>query len=135
MPTNYTNRKIIYPKLSFKINGVCFKIHNQLGRYSREKQYCDLLEEEFKKLEITYKRECKIKRTGNVVDFLIADIIILEIKAKRIILKDDYYQIQRYLQASYCKLGLLINFRNRYLKPIRVIRIDTKNKTKFFLHH
>lgn len=110
---------------------VCFKVHNQLGRYSREKQYCDLLEEEFKKLKISYKRECKIKGAGNTVDFLIADGIILEIKAKRIILKDDYYQLQRYLQSSGCKLGLLVNFRNRYLKPTRVIRIDTKNKTKF----
>jgi len=130
MHTNNTN-KIIYPELSFKINGVCFKVHNQLGRYSREKQYCDLLEEEFKKLKISYKREYKIKGAGNTVDFLIADGIILEIKAKRIILKDDYYQLQRYLQSSGCKLGLLVNFRNRYLKPTRVIKIDTKNKTKF----
>lgn len=124
--------KIIYRNLSFKINGVCFKVHNQLGRYSREKQYCDLLEEEFKKLRISYIREFKINKTSNIADFLIDNRIILEVKAKKAILREDYYQIQRYLQASYCKLGLLVNFRNRYLKPIRVIRIDTKNKTKFF---
>jgi GxxExxY protein len=124
--------KIIYRNLSFKINGVCFKVHNQLGRYSREKQYCDLLEEEFKKLRISYIREFKINKTSNIADFLIDNKIILEVKAKKAILREDYYQIQRYLQASYCKLGLLVNFRNRYLKPIRVIRIDTKNKTKFF---
>ena len=124
--------KIIYKDLSFKINGVCFKVHDQLGRYSREKQYCDLLEEEFKKLRISCIREFKINKTSNIADFLIDNRIILEVKAKKAILREDYYQIQRYLQASYCKLGLLINFRNRCLEPIRVVRIDTKNKTKFF---
>lgn len=130
MHTNNTN-KIIYPELSFKINGVCFKVHNQLGRYSREKQYCDLLEEEFKKLRISYIREFRINKTSNIIDFLIDNKIILEVKAKKAILKEDYYQIQRYLQSSYCKLGFLVNFRNRYLKPIRVIRIDTNIKRKF----
>jgi len=130
MHTNNTN-KVIYPELSFKINGACFKVHNLLGRYSREKQYCDLLEEEFKKLKIPYIREFKIKQTNNSADFLINNKIILEVKAKKVILKEDYYQIQRYLQASNCKLGLLINFRNRYLKPIRIVRIDTDIKRKF----
>jgi len=131
MHTNNTNKKIIYSELSFKINGACFKVHNQLGRYSREKQYCDLLEEEFKKLHIFYIREFKIKKTSNITDFLIDNKIILEAKAKKAILREDYYQIQRYLQASHCKLGLLVNFRNRYLKPVRIIRIDTNIKRKF----
>jgi len=53
------------------------------------------------------------------------------VKAKPLILKNDYYQTQRYLQALNIKLALLINFRNRYLKPIRVIKIDTGAKKKF----
>jgi len=40
-------------------------------------------------------------------------------------LKTDYYQTQRYLHALNKNLALLINFRNRYLKPIRVIKIGT----------
>jgi hypothetical protein len=46
---------------------------------------------------------------------------------KRILTKEDYYQLQRYLQESRAKLGLLVNFRNKYIKPKRVVRIDTKN--------
>jgi len=123
--------KIIYKDLSFKINGVCFAVHNKIGRYGREKQYCDLLEQEFIKLNIPYIRELTIGTTGNKVDFLIDNKIILEIKAKQIIAHEDYYQIQRYLQYSGHKLGLLINFRNRYLKPIRIVRIDTVHRVKF----
>jgi len=135
MHTNYTNKreeKLIYPELSYILTGVCFEVHNKLGRFAREKQYKDLLEKRLKEIKIPYEREFKIEKTGNTVDFLIDNKIILELKAKPFILKEDYYQTQRYLQASNIKLGLLVNFRSRYLKPIRVIRIDTQAKTKFY---
>lgn len=130
--TNNTNKgKLIYPELSYLITGICFEVHNQLGRYSREKQYGDLLEEKLKEVKIPYEREFKIAKTGNTVDFFIDNKIILELKAEPLILKEDYYQTQRYLQASNVKLALLVNFRNRYLKPIRVVKIDTNVKNKF----
>jgi len=134
MHTNNTNKeeKLIYPELSYTITGVCFEIHNKLGRYSREKQYRDAIAEKLGEINIPYKKEFNVKDTGNIIDFIIDDKIILEIKAKRFITKEDYYQIQRYLQILKIKLGLLINFHNRYLKPIRVIRIDTQAKTKFY---
>ena len=134
MHTNYTNgktEKLIFPELSYIITGACFDVHNKLGRYARERQYGDLLEERFKEIKVPYKREFKIEKTGNIVDFLIDDKIILELKAKSTILRDDYYQAQRYLQVSNIKLALLVNFQNRYLKPIRIVKIDTDIKSKF----
>jgi len=125
------NNKLIYPQLSYTIVGVCFDVHNELGRFARERQYCDALEHKLRDLKIPHKREFHINGTGNIVDFTIDDKLVLELKAKRTITKDDYYQVQRYLQISNIKLGLLVNFRNRYLKPIRIVRIDTDIRNKF----
>lgn len=43
----------------------------------------------------------------------------------------DYEQTQRYLQITGLKLGFLVNFRDKYLKPSRVVRIDTDSGNKY----
>jgi len=119
---------LIYPELSFKVVGICFVVHNELGVYAKEKQYGDLLEEKLKLNGLTYKREQIIGTSGNTVDFIIDGKILLELKAKRIVTKEDYYQTQRYLQETGLKLGIVINFRDQTIRPKRVVRID-KNRT------
>lgn len=117
---------IILKELSYKINGICFNVHNELGRFCSERQYADKLEEILKENEIDYKREFEISKLidspeGNKPDFIIENKIILDAKAKKFITKDDYYQMMRYLEASNFQLGLIVNFRNTFLKPKRVI--------------
>jgi GxxExxY protein len=116
--------KLIYPELSYAIVGICFAVHNEKGRFAREKQYADTIEEKLKEVKIPYKREFWIGDAGDKVDFLIDNKIILEVKAKRTIVREDYRQLQRYLQSSGIRLGLLINFRMRYIKPLRIVKID-----------
>jgi len=119
--------RIIFPELSYKITGICFKAHEKLGRFAREKQYADLLESLFKESQMPYGREYEISNLGqgipkgNIVDFLIDGKILLDLKVKKFITKDDYAQMQRYLQGSRKELGLIVNFRNTYLKPKRVL--------------
>ena len=133
MTLNEDNKqpKLIYKELSFKVNGLLFNVHNELGRYCREKQYGDVFENFLKASGLVYEREKPVgvekidnKRT-NIVDFTVDNKIALEFKTKPLISKEDYYQIQRYLQASGLKLGLMVNFRNKYLRPIRIVRIDS----------
>ena len=125
--------KLIYPELSYKITGTLFKAHNDLGRFCNEKQYADALEGHFKKSKISYEREKILpksfeaeKEGRNKVDFLIDGKIILEIKAKRLLIKEDYYQVRRYLSSLNKKLGLLVNFRDKYIKPRRILNSDVK---------
>src|SRR3972149_868085 len=125
--------KLIYPELSYKINGILFQTNNELGRYSRERQYGNYIEKILKEEKINYQREFPIANTGNTVDFLIEGKIILELKNVRITTKKDYFQIQRYLQATDIKLGLLINFRSRYLRPKRIVR-TRKGINEKYLH-
>jgi len=120
--------KPIYAELSYKIGGVLFAVHNENGRYRNEQQYGDAIENYLKLYKIKYEREkvLPISFIGefsgrNKVDFLIEDKIILEIKAKRMLEKHDYYQLKRYLVAFNKKLGLLINFRDKFLRPKRVL--------------
>ena len=126
MDANETNKdtKIIYKDLSYKINGILFSVHNSLGRFYKEKQYADAIEVLLKDNEIYYMRE-KQTSLKNTPDFIIENKIILELKTEPFILKDHYNQVQRYLQDTGLKLGLLANFRSRYLKPIRIIRINS----------
>lgn len=121
------NSKVIHPELSYTITGILFDVHNELGQYAREKQYGDLIEKKLKEIEMSYKREIPISDSGNILDFIIDNKIVLELKAARILTKENYRQIQNYLQQTNIKLGLLVNFRNKYLKPARVIRIDSYN--------
>ena len=121
-----TSQKVLYPDLSYSITGILFEIHKELGEYAREKQYGDLVEKKLKEKNIPYKREVTINNTGNILDFLINEEIILELKSVRNINSEHYRQMQNYLQQTNKDLGILVNFRVFHLKPIRVLRIDKK---------
>ncbi len=118
--------------------GLCFQIQKKLGRFCRERQYADSLEELLQTANIKYKREYEVKDlvpqspAGNKVDFLIENKIILELKAKNFIKKEDYIQTQRYLKCANKKLGLIINFRNSFLKAKRVLNSQYSDSNKKF---
>lgn len=122
MPTN--NNKLLYPELSYKILGLCFTVHNEIGQYGREKQYSKLLEQHFINSKILYNRELELGSTDNIVDFIIENKIILEIKAKPMVVRSDYIQVQRYLQASGLLLGILVNFGTKYVTSKRIIKFN-----------
>ncbi|HTX86650.1 MAG TPA: GxxExxY protein [Candidatus Nanoarchaeia archaeon] len=119
---------IVYKDLSYKIYGLLFKVHRELGYYRNEKQYGDYFEELLKAERIGYVREYRFndERLGNgivrcICDFIIDNKIIIEFKVKEFITKDDYYQVQRYLITLNFRLALIVNFRQRTLYPKRVL--------------
>jgi GxxExxY protein len=126
-------KKVIYPQLSYKINGILFAVHNELGQFCNEKQYCDLIENYLSKFNLRYEREKTLPpsferevKGRNKIDFLIEDKIILEIKTKRFLMNEDYYQVKRYLVALNKKLGILVNFRRKYITPKRILNSFAK---------
>lgn len=115
-------KEFLFGDLTYQLNGILYSVHNELGRFAREKQYSDLFEARLKEKGIGYKRELRVGDSGNILDFLIEDKVIVEFKSKAFLLKEDYFQIQRYLQVLNLELGLLVNFRSRYLEPKRILR-------------
>lgn len=120
--------KVVYPELSYLVYGFCFKAHKELGRFRNEKQYGDAIEKLLKDSGLKYEREMKIpisfdgeKAGRNIVDFLIDDKILLELKTKNFLTKADYFQTKRYLVSCNKKLGILVNFRQATLTPKRIL--------------
>jgi GxxExxY protein len=102
-----------------------------LGRYRNERQYTDALEFIFKENKIRYLREKFLpisfegeKPNRNIPDFIIENKIVLDVKAKPFITKDDCFQLRRYLASLNKKLGLIVNFRQLYLYPKRILNSD-----------
>jgi GxxExxY protein len=116
------NDKLLYPELSYEIVGMCFEVHNELGQFAREKQYASLLEAKFKSNGIKYEREYALGDSRNIVDFIVDDKIVLELKTVRVVGRVHYRQLQNYLQQTKMELGLLLNFSDKYLNPRRVLK-------------
>lgn len=96
-----------------------------------------MLEEILRKNAIAYKRELRLPTASvvnnvsrSVIDFLIEDTIIVELKAKTMITKEDYYQVQRYLAATDKDLAIIVNFRKPSLCPKRILNIQKFNQEK-----
>jgi len=129
-----TNEKVIYQKLSYKIVGVLFKVHGELGGRYQEKYYQRAIEEELKKSNIRYKKEISVdlkynnKKIGKyILDFLIENRIILEIKTVPKLHPEDFRQVLAYLKAKNIKLGILANFRGSKLVFKRILNTELKN--------
>lgn len=121
MKPSTAKKEFLYGDLTFVIRKHLFKVHNELGMYAREKQYADLLERQFLEFQIPYGREVSVGDTGNILDFVIDDKVILELKAKPFLLREDYDQIKRYLNILNFCLGIIVNFRTKYLSPKRIL--------------
>ena len=116
--------KVIYPELSYLLVGILFSVHNELGQYAREKQYSDLLAQKLRESKVPFLREKFIGDSGNIPDFIIQNKIILELKTVPTVTREHYRQLQNYLQQTNLKLGILANFRRRFLKPERVLKVE-----------
>ena len=117
-----------YKDLTGKIIGAAMEVHSTIGCGFLESVYEEALASEFslrevpferqKNLEVFYKGK-KIKHF--VCDFLVADLILVELKAIKQLTEVDIAQLLNYLKATNMKLGLLLNFGASSLQYKRVI--------------
>lgn len=123
--------ELVYPELSYKIVGILFDVHSKLGGKYQEKYYQRAVEIALKEANIPYKKEIAVDLSFNgakigkyILDFLIEDKIVLELKATPRFNRDDFKQVSAYLKARNLKLGILANFRGASLIYKRILNSE-----------
>jgi len=104
-------------EITYKINGAAMKVHNTLGNGFQEVIYQRCLEIEIERagLKVDREQEHVIYYEGIDVgtrraDFVIEDLVVVELKA--LIKLEDVHlaQVKNYVVAYQKPIGLLINF-------------------------
>ena len=120
--------EILYKELGFDIIGVAMKVHRDLGSGFLEKVYENAMMVLFRKRLITAEQQKSLnliyygENIGRyVVDILIEDKVILELKVVDKITDIHIAQTINYLKITGKKLGIILNFKNKKLEYKRVI--------------
>jgi len=120
--------KLLYPELSYQLQGCFFAVYNTLGFGHKEVAYQRALVEELISQRVPYIREKNLPILYNKKkiadyrpDFVIGERIIVEIKALEFLQKKLATQLVNYLKGTQYKLGYLVNFGSPKLEIIRRI--------------
>jgi len=112
----------------YKINGICMKIHSEVGPGFPEEYYQKALEIEFNEQHIPFESQYPVPilyhdiQIGmNYLDFLINEKIILGIKSVNSLNNVHLFQVLKYLGYTGLDLALLINFGREKLEFKRVL--------------
>lgn len=118
----------LYEKESYEIRGACMDVWKEFKGMFKESIVDNALTIalEDRKLNVDSQKRINVyfrgKKVGTYVpDKVINDIIILELKCKEFLTKQDEEQFWHYLQGSEYKLGFLINFSPKKLDIKRVV--------------
>ena len=110
---------LLYRKETYLIRGACFEIWKRFGGAFKEKVIENALALELKRrgLEVDRQKKISIRWKNEVVgmyvpDLVVDDSILIELKVKPFLTKEDERQFWCYLRGSKYRLGLLINFGN-----------------------
>lgn len=109
--------ELLYEKETYEIRGACFWIWKEFGGSFKESvvqkallielKHRDLAVESQKRIDLYYRGE---KIGVYIPDIIVNDAILIELKCKPFLTKEDEKQFWRYLKGSEYKLGMLINF-------------------------
>ena len=111
-------------ELTHEIIGAAIEVHRALGPGLLESSYRECLCRELTLRGIGFRKECGVPLQykgiwldcGYRVDLLVADLVVVEIKAIEALAPVHDAQLLTYLRVGGWKVGLLINFNVALLK-------------------
>jgi GxxExxY protein len=123
--------EVLYKEECFRIIGACMEVHSKLGFGFLEPVYQEALAIEFSKQGIPFKREKTLSinykdtilNKKYIADFVCFQLIIVELKAITQLLSEHESQVLNYLKATGLRLGLLVNFGEKTLNPLRELLV------------
>jgi GxxExxY protein len=115
---------LVQENLTDRVIGLAIRVHRELGPGLLESVYETCLAHELKLAGIPFRRQVTIPvryrgtllHTGFRADLLVADDLIVEIKAVERLVAAHEAQLLTYLRMSGCQVGLLLNFNAVRLK-------------------
>jgi len=124
-----------YKELTEKIIGCSYRVYNKMGFGFLESVYEKCLAIEFKKEGLQFKVQQPVKvyydneSVGEfIVDIVVENKIILELKSVRRVISKHEQQLVNYLTATRIDVGLIINFGETKVEIKRKVRELPKTK-------
>jgi GxxExxY protein len=121
---------IIHPKLSYKLMGVFFDVFKELGPGHKERYYEEAIAKALTSNKIKYQRQIQLpleykgEKVGKyIVDFLVEDKVVVELKQGDYFRHTNIQQVVQYLKMLDKKLGILVHFSSKGVKYKRVLNI------------
>ena len=110
--------------VSYRILGCCFRVHSNLGPGVLEEPLRLALAHEMRADGLQFETKCRLpvvydgRAIGKTyeMDFLVEDLVIVEVKSVKKIVETHREQLRNYLKISGKPAGLLINFNVPRLK-------------------
>jgi GxxExxY protein len=108
---------LLYEQESYKIRKAAFDVYRELGCGHKETVYQKAIYQSLINQGLKIEKEKRLQvmfentNVGTYIpDFIIEEKIIIELKAKPFLIKEDIKQFWQYLKGTEYKLGFLINF-------------------------
>ncbi len=125
-----TKKDLIYAEECYKIIGIIFGVFNEVGYGYKESFYQKAIAKAFKENGIDFKEQLRanVKFRNEdlgllVLDFLVFDKIVVELKQKNYFSQRDISQLYSYLKATDLKLGLLVYFTKSGVRYKRIVNL------------
>lgn len=130
-------KDFLYEQESYEIRGSAFAVWKAFGGVFKEKIVENALKKEIadRGLEIEAQKSIDVHYKGQKVgnyrpDIVVEHSILIEIKVKPYLTKEDERQFWYYLRGSDYKLGFLINFGSEKLEIKRRVYDKAREKYK-----
>ena len=135
MTYNNKVKDFLYERETYLIRGACFEVWKEFKGMFKESvieralviaiKNKNLKAETQKRIDIYFQEE----KVGTYVpDIIVNDCILIELKSKPNLTKQDIEQFWKYLKGSQYKLGLLINYSPILLVIKRVVYDTAREK-------